>query len=125
MSGNGVLDFVMFLGAAVTAVLFIIALTRLFKLTWNIYTTIARWVIRQASAYVTRLRNACSFVGLFGFFLLRGRLMVRASAYLKTMAQPESTPELANRTASSIDTYAAKRLLPGALHHSKEDFNGS
>ncbi|TGU70314.1 hypothetical protein E4633_19190 [Geomonas terrae] len=59
------------------------------------------------------------------FFAFRGKITVRASTYLIMLSLPDATPESANKLALSIDTYAAKELLPGTLSHLNEMFNGS
>jgi len=67
---------------------------------------------------------ALAFAAFWYWSLLRGRLLVRASAYLTHMKRPDATPELCNRLALSIDLYAAKELMPGSLFHCQELFNG-
>lgn len=91
---------------------------------------ILRYILRTPFKWATSKVSACltalsKIAGTIMFFVLRGRLIVQASTYLMALAQPYATPETANRTAHSIDTFAAMQLITGALHHSNELFNGS
>jgi hypothetical protein len=62
--------------------------------------------------------------GFWYWTLIRGRRFVRASIYLMYMEHPDATPELCNKRALSVDTYAAQQLTPGALVHCQEMFGG-
>lgn len=92
-----------------------------------------RYLLKKPFAFIAIKLSNCiaamskysSVVALFWFFALRGRLTVRASRYLMALSQPDATPELANRLALSIDTYAAKQLLPETRYHLNEVFNGN
>lgn len=85
----------------------------------------------------TKLKNITStlsgpFTARAGYlrlawFLLakRGKITVRASTYIMALAQHDATPEIANRLAFSIDSYAAYQLRPAALYHLNEAYSGS
>lgn len=93
---------------------------------WYIFKKPVTWGIHKISNCLSGCKTALyKLSGLVVFFVLRGKLTVQASTYLLALAQHEATPEMANRTAQSIDTYAALQLIAGALHHSNEVFNGS
>jgi len=64
------------------------------------------------------------FAAFWWWSMIRGRLFVRASTYLMYMTRPDATPELCNGVALSLDHFAAKELMPGALYHCRELFNG-
>jgi len=57
------------------------------------------------------------------FLIKNGKLTVRASTYL-VLLHSGSTQMDANRAALSIDTYAAKGLMLGALQHVASSYNG-
>lgn len=63
--------------------------------------------------------------GLWYWALIRGRRFVRAHVYLMYLDGAEgATPEICNRRALSVDTYAAKQLAPVALYHCQEVYGG-
>lgn len=119
------LDAAMFVAVIIAVICFAIAVLRLLRTTYDFLVLLCCWLAKKVSACVAMLTNACSFIALFGFLVLRGRLTVRASSYLLAMSRPNATPELCNRLALSIDAYAAKQLLPETRYYLNEFFNGN
>lgn len=119
------IDVAIFIGAALAVGWLCVAFWRLLKMTWELFIMLWYGLINKVAACLTTLLKPFAAIGTIWFFALRGRLTVRASTYLMALSQPNATPELCNRLALSIDTYAAKQLLPETRYHLNSVFNGN
>lgn len=69
--------------------------------------------------------TAALMVGVWWYFKLKHRLLVRAYTYLVVLKRPGSTVESSNWVSLSIDMYAANQVKQASMEHVDEVFNGS
>lgn len=113
------------ISALIVLVCFGLAALRLSEKTCAFIRDLRTWLAGIVATCITMLLSVFSVIGLIKFLLLRGRLTVRASAYMLALSQQNATPELANKLAMSIDTYAARQLQSETSFHLNEFYNGN
>ncbi len=71
------------------------------------------------------LLTAALTVGVWWYFKLRGRLLVRAYTYLVLQKRPGATMESSNWMALSIDMYAANQVQQAMREYMDQAYGGS
>lgn len=121
-----IIDYFGVLLAITGSVLFSVILFFLFRMMLKYWLTrFGNFISSLVSSVLSVLYKFFEPIRLLLFFVQRGKLTARASTYLIALEQPDATQLFANKLALSIDTYAAKELLPGTIYHLNEVFNGN
>lgn len=103
----------------------IIASVVVLRIMYNWATAILRGFNKGAASCAEPASKKAGGLKAACFLAMRGKLVVRASTYLMALSRPDTTLEMANTLAASIDFYAAYQLRAAALYHLNDAYNGS